>query len=83
MHRNTLRYRLKRITDIAGHDLGEPDVQFNLQLATRAWRTLAALRLLGTVTAREKPTGIIARFGSTICRRMYHDSRPPFRGAYA
>jgi sugar diacid utilization regulator len=61
VHRNTLRYRLKRITDIAGHDLGEPDVQFNLQLATRAWRTLAALRLLGTVTARDNPTAVSAR----------------------
>jgi PucR C-terminal helix-turn-helix domain len=62
VHRNTLRYRLKRITDIAGLDLGEPDVQFNLQLATRAWRTLAALRLLGTMTAREKPTAVTERF---------------------
>ncbi len=44
VHRNTLRYRLKRIGEISGHDLGEPDVQFNLQLATRAWRTLTATR---------------------------------------
>ena len=43
VHRNTLRYRLTRIREISGHDLGEPDVQFNLQLATRAWRTLAAM----------------------------------------
>ena len=42
VHRNTLRYRLKRIGEISGHDLAEPDVQFNLQLAARAWRTLAA-----------------------------------------
>ena len=46
VHRNTLRYRLRRIGEISGHDLGEPDVQFNLQLATRAWRTLAAIQLL-------------------------------------
>lgn len=46
VHRNTLRYRLRRIGEISGHNLGEPDVQFNLQLATRAWRTLAAMRLL-------------------------------------
>jgi sugar diacid utilization regulator len=43
VHRNTLRYRLKRIGEISGHDLGEPEVQFNLQLATRAWRTLTAI----------------------------------------
>ena len=47
IHRNTLRYRLKRIAEISGHDLGEPDVQFNLQLATRAWRTLAAIGTSG------------------------------------
>ena len=34
VHRNTLRYRLRRITEISGHDLGDPDVQFNLQLAS-------------------------------------------------
>ena len=33
VHRNTLRYRLGRISEISGHDLGDPDVQFNLQLA--------------------------------------------------
>jgi sugar diacid utilization regulator len=46
VHRNTLRYRLKRIQEISGHDLGEPDVQFNLQLATRAWRTSTAVHVL-------------------------------------
>ena len=46
VHRNTLRYRLGRISEISGHDLGDPDVQFNLQLASRAWRTLAAIHRL-------------------------------------
>lgn len=40
VHRSTLKYRLQRIREISGHDLGSPDVQFNLQLAVRAWRTL-------------------------------------------
>ena len=72
VHRNTLRYRLRRIADIAGHDLGEPDVQFNLQLATRAWRTLAALRLLGTMTAGERPAAVGTRFRQAAMRqRMY------------
>jgi sugar diacid utilization regulator len=44
VHRNTLKYRLRRIRDVSGHDLGIPDTQFNLQLASRAWRTTQALR---------------------------------------
>jgi sugar diacid utilization regulator len=44
VHRSTLKYRLRRIREVSGHDLGLPDTQFNLQLATRAWRTLRALR---------------------------------------
>jgi DNA-binding PucR family transcriptional regulator len=44
VHRSTLKYRLKRIRQISGYDLSLPDNQFNLQLATRAWRTLQALR---------------------------------------
>ena len=44
VHRNTLRYRLRRIQEISGHDLGDPDVQFNLQLASRSWRTLTAIQ---------------------------------------
>jgi sugar diacid utilization regulator len=43
VHRSTLRYRLQRIRDISGFDIGAPDERFNLQLATRAWHTLAAL----------------------------------------
>jgi sugar diacid utilization regulator len=44
VHRNTLKYRLHRIREVSGHDLSCPDTQFNLQLATRAWRTVQALR---------------------------------------
>ncbi|HUB38574.1 MAG TPA: helix-turn-helix domain-containing protein [Streptosporangiaceae bacterium] len=44
VHRSTLKYRLRRIREVSGYDLGSPDTQFNLQLATRAWRTLQALR---------------------------------------
>ena len=44
VHRNTLKYRLRRIRAVSGHDLSHPDTQFNLQLATRAWRTMQALR---------------------------------------
>jgi sugar diacid utilization regulator len=44
VHRSTLRYRLERIREVSGHDLGDADTRFNLQLATRAWATLQALR---------------------------------------
>jgi sugar diacid utilization regulator len=44
VHRSTLRYRLERIRAILGRDLSDADVRFNLQLATRAWTTLQALR---------------------------------------
>ncbi len=43
VHRSTLKYRLKRIREVSGHDLSVPDAQFNLQVATRAWRTMQAL----------------------------------------
>ncbi|WP_238994839.1 helix-turn-helix domain-containing protein [Mycolicibacterium chubuense] len=44
VHRSTLKYRLQRIREISGLDLTDPNTHFNLQLATRAWRTLQALR---------------------------------------
>jgi sugar diacid utilization regulator len=44
VHRNTLKYRLQRIRDISGHDLGNPGTNFNLHLATRALQTLQSLR---------------------------------------
>ncbi|MDQ1448945.1 MAG: hypothetical protein QOC79_1916 [Actinomycetota bacterium] len=43
-HRSTLRYRLQRVREITGYDLTDPDTRFNLQLATRAWATLVAVR---------------------------------------
>jgi sugar diacid utilization regulator len=43
VHKSTLKYRLQRIRDLTGLELNDPDVHFNLQLATRAWRTLQAL----------------------------------------
>ena len=44
IHRSTLKYRLQRIRDLTGLDLSDPEVHFNLQLATKAWATLQALR---------------------------------------
>jgi DNA-binding PucR family transcriptional regulator len=44
VHRSTLKYRLRRIREVSRHDISVPDAHFNLQVATRAWRTLQALR---------------------------------------
>ncbi len=43
VHRSTLKYRLQRIRELTGLDLGDPETHFNLQLATRAYVTLQAL----------------------------------------
>ncbi len=44
LHRSTLRYRLQRIRDISGRNLNDPNTRFHLQLATRAWTTVHAMR---------------------------------------
>jgi sugar diacid utilization regulator len=35
IHRSTVRYRLQLIRDLTHHDLGDPEIRFNLQIATR------------------------------------------------
>jgi DNA-binding PucR family transcriptional regulator len=40
VHRSTLRYRLQRIRDLTGHDLGAPDCRLDLEIATQAWQVL-------------------------------------------
>jgi sugar diacid utilization regulator len=44
VHRSTLRYRLKRIRDLSGHDLGDTDCRLNLEIATQAWQVLRGSR---------------------------------------
>lgn len=42
VHRSTLRYRLGRIREVTGRDLGDPDSRLNLHIAVRAravWET--------------------------------------------
>jgi DNA-binding PucR family transcriptional regulator len=36
VHRNTLVYRVRRITEISGHDVNDVETRLNLHLATRA-----------------------------------------------
>jgi DNA-binding PucR family transcriptional regulator len=40
LHRNSLLYRLRRIREITGLDLDDPDTRFALQLAFRVRETL-------------------------------------------
>lgn len=44
VHRNTLKYRLKRIRELLGSDLNDGPTRLNLHLATRVWLTLESLR---------------------------------------
>lgn len=58
VHRNTLKYRLRRIREISKLDLKNPDTKFNLQLASRAWSTRKALeRTAELQTGADSPTG--------------------------
>jgi len=42
IHPSTLKYRLRRITELTGRDLHDPDTRFNLDLACRIRATLAS-----------------------------------------
>ena len=54
--RTTLRYRLRRIRDISGYDLNDPETRLNLHMATRAWQTLNALRAANINTDLSRPS---------------------------
>ncbi|WP_107068963.1 helix-turn-helix domain-containing protein [Streptomyces sp. 150FB] len=41
VHRSTLRYRLQRIKEISGRDLGDVEHRLNLQVATRVWQIMS------------------------------------------
>lgn len=47
IHRSTLRYRLGRIREITGFDLGDVEVRLNLHVASRAWQVLQGQVLEG------------------------------------
>jgi DNA-binding PucR family transcriptional regulator len=44
VHRNTLKYRLKRIRDLLGQDPNDGSARLDLHLATTVWLTLDSLR---------------------------------------
>ncbi|HVN13457.1 MAG TPA: helix-turn-helix domain-containing protein [Kineosporiaceae bacterium] len=76
VHRNTLKYRLQRIRQITGHDLSDPEVCFNLQLATRAWQTVMALR-----TTPASPANAPANSGANSGTNSGANSEVPASGA--
>lgn len=41
--RTTVRYRLRRIRELTGQDLGDPETRFMMHLAVKAWATRRAL----------------------------------------
>jgi sugar diacid utilization regulator len=47
VHRNTLKYRLKRVREVLGQDLNDGPTRTNLHLATMVWLTLESLRRTG------------------------------------
>jgi sugar diacid utilization regulator len=59
VHRNTLGYRLRRITEISGHDMSDVDTRLNLHVATRAWRLRRAepIRTLARRSPRAPSAG--------------------------
>ncbi|WP_308818000.1 PucR family transcriptional regulator [Pseudonocardia alni] len=56
IHRSTLRYRLRRIRDLSGHDLGAVESRLNLHVASRAWRVLGGA---GAARERTRPPGAV------------------------
>lgn len=83
IHRSTLKYRLQRIRELTGYDLTDPETQFNLQLATRAWTTLGALWTATVPTLAE--AGVAGRpaarpAGNPGRRRSPHQDEATGRG---
>ena len=50
--RTTVRYRVRRIRALTGHDLGDPETRFQLHLAVRAWATRRSLSARRTGSSR-------------------------------
>jgi hypothetical protein len=66
IHRSTLKYRLKRIREISGYDLSDPDTHLHLHLATRAWRALGILTSVDTSVTAEAETSRKSSIGDRV-----------------
>ena len=56
IHPSTLKYRLRRIGDVTGRDLHDPEHRFNLDLACRTRTTLVAVEASGFHRSLIQPT---------------------------
>ncbi|RCV54684.1 PucR family transcriptional regulator [Marinitenerispora sediminis] len=57
VHRSTLRYRLRRIREITGYDLADPDQRLNLHVATRIWNVRGGVGPAAASEGRPPPVG--------------------------
>ena len=63
VHKNTLRYRLKRLTEVLGRDPADPDAKFHLRMAFDLVDLFAGMGidLLPTPTATRKSPRLLSR----------------------
>ena len=63
IHKNTLRYRLKRLTEVLGRDPAAPDVKFHMRMAFDLVELFAGMGidLLPTPTATRKSPRLLSR----------------------
>jgi DNA-binding PucR family transcriptional regulator len=47
--RTTVRYRVRRVQQLTGHDLSDPETRFQLHLAVKAWATRRSVSATGGV----------------------------------
>ena len=66
VHKNTLRYRLKRLTEVLGRDPTEPEVKFQLRLAFDLLELFAGIGI--DVVGRRDGVAISARVSSRPAR---------------
>jgi hypothetical protein len=69
VHRNSLRYRLMRITELTGWDLNDPEHRFHLNLACRAWLVRQALEEPAAAPRLPSSNGHGATTGSLLAAR--------------
>jgi hypothetical protein len=69
VHRNSLRYRLMRITELTGWDLNDPEHRFHLNLACRAWLVRQALESPSSTATKPAENSNGAASGSLLLAR--------------
>ena len=75
IHPSTLKYRLRRIQDLTGRDLHDPEARFNLDLACRIRSTLAARDLPAPVRPDSR-SGSADGVDGPVAARAGHPTSP-------